>query len=242
MIAEDSPVIQVIHRELMRCWGYDFDIASNGIEAVSLAQKNNGKYDFCLMDIQMPEMNGIEAARIIRKTVEYFPIMALTSNDDCETDCYEAGMDGFAQKPCFHEDLLEKIKKLSVKIYKLITKRNGLDIIEVMPVDRQHAEELRELATKNLCKMILFESPSRVLIVHKNIMNKISHDFNVKGQLLTTFINRDEDKPALCHLFKESNNLLPQTLITEDEYASMLANEDQELDNYPELSLKAEDV
>ncbi|MCU7905911.1 MAG: response regulator [Candidatus Thiodiazotropha sp. (ex Epidulcina cf. delphinae)] len=242
LIAEDSPVIQVIHRELMHCWGYDFDIASNGIEAVSLAQKNNGKYNFCLMDIEMPKMNGIEAARIIRKTVEYFPIMALTSNDDCESECYGAGMDGFALKPCFHEDLLEKIKKLSVKIYKLITKRNGLDIIEVMPVDRQHAEELRELANKNLCKMILFENPSRALIVHKNIMNKISHDFNVKGQLLTTFINRDEDKPALCHLFKESNNLLPQTLITEDEYASILANEDQELDNYPELSLKAEDV
>lgn len=82
---------------------------------------------------------------------------------------------------------------------------------------------------------------SRGLIGHKNIMDKISHDFNVKGQLLTTFINRDEEKPTLCHLFKESANLLPQTLLTEDEYAAMLASEDSDLEGYVDLALKGEE-
>ncbi|MCU7933644.1 MAG: response regulator [Candidatus Thiodiazotropha sp. (ex Dulcina madagascariensis)] len=231
LIAEDSSVIQVIHRELMRCWGYDFDIASNGIEAVSLAQKNNGKYDFCLMDIQMPKMNGIEAARIIRKTVEYFPIMALTSNDDCESECYEAGMDGFAQKPCFHEDLFEKIKKLSVKIYKLITKRNGLDIIEVMPVDRQHAEELRELAKQGLCKMRLRGSGAHdvTFTVHKNVPYSISHDFIEEESEVTTFIDRDEKCPAECYVYK-SSCLIPAVLLDGGEYAEKCKQEDLKME------------
>ncbi|MCU7919700.1 MAG: hypothetical protein KZQ95_15275 [Candidatus Thiodiazotropha sp. (ex Epidulcina cf. delphinae)] len=45
LIAEDSQFIQVIHRELMRHWGYCFDIVSNGKEAVDFAQNNGGKYD-----------------------------------------------------------------------------------------------------------------------------------------------------------------------------------------------------
>jgi len=241
LIVEDCSIIQMINEELMKDWGYHFDMASNGLEAVELAQKNNGKYDLCLMDINMPKMNGIEATKIIRKITNYFPILALTANDDYKKACFEAGMDGFAVKPCLPDDLFAKINELSVKLYQLITKPNGFGVKEVMPMDKQHAEELRELASKNLRKMVLFDNPSRALVVHKNIMNKISHDFNVKGQLLTTFINRDDDKPALCHLFKESNNLLPQTLLTEDEYATLLADEDSDLDNYPDLSLNAKD-
>ncbi len=239
LIVDDNPIAQMLHCDLMNVWGHNFDMASNGLEAVDFVRKNKGKYDLCLMDIEMPKMNGIEATKIIRRIANYFPIMALTANDAYEKSCYEAGMDDFAQKPCLPSELFAKINKLSVKLYQFISKPNGFDITEVMPVDKQQAEELRELASKNLCKMIMFDNPSRALIVHKNIINKISHDFNVKGQLLTTFLNRDEDKPTLCHLFKESNNLLPQTLLTEDEFSNMLANEDQELDLYPELSLKS---
>ncbi|MGL6160180.1 response regulator [Microbulbifer sp.] len=242
LIAEDDRMIQVIHREVMKSFGFKFDMASNGKQAVEYAWQNQGKYDCCLMDVNMPEMNGIEATRVIRKISSYyFPILALTSNESHRKACFAAGVDDFAKKPCSRSELFDRIKKLSVKAYKLITKSSSFGVKEVMPVDKQQAEELRELARKNLCKMVLFENPNRALIVHKNTINKISHDFNVKGQLLTTFLNRDEDKPTLCHLFKESSNLLPQTLLTENEYSNMLANEDQELDRYTELSLKATD-
>lgn len=237
LIAEDNPVIQMLHCARMTSWGYNFDIASNGQEAVEYAQNNEGKYDLCLMDIEMPTMYGIEAAKIIRRTVKYFPILAYTSNAAYKAACYEAGMDGFIQKASPDDDLLTAIKNLAVKLYKFISKPNGLEIIEEMPVDKEHADELRALASKNLCKLMLFNNPNHALIVHKNLMNKISYDFNVKGQLLTTFINREQEKPTRCHLFKESNNLLPQTLLTEDDYVSMIKEEDNDLDNYQSLSL-----
>ena len=240
LIVEDDLILQTLHKRIMNKWQFNFDMATNGLEAVELACKNRGKYDICLMDIDMPKMNGIEATKIIRKMTNYFPIIALTANDNYKKACYDAGMDDFAVKPCFTGELFYKINRLSIKLYKFITGPNGFGISEVMPMDKQHAEELRELADKDLRKLMLFNNPTHALIVHKNIMNKISHDFNVKGQLLSTFINRDEDKPTLCHLFKESNNLLPQTLLTEDEYAAMMASEDQDLNNYQHLSLKEE--
>ena len=103
-------------------------------------------------------------------------------------------------------------------------------------MDQQHAQELRELAKKNLCKVKFFDGPGSSLVVHKNVTNKISHDFNVKGQLTTTFINRDPDKPTRCDLYKESNYLLPQTYITEEESSNLIDQEDAELEKYPEMS------
>ncbi len=46
----------------------------------------------------MPKMNGLEATRIIRNTVKYLPIIALTSNDEYKSECYEAGMDELCTK------------------------------------------------------------------------------------------------------------------------------------------------
>ncbi|TAN68544.1 MAG: response regulator [Methylobacter sp.] len=112
LIVEDNLFIQMLYSELMSNWGYDFDMASNGIEAVEFAQKNNGKYDFCLMDVEMPKMNGIEATKIIRKTTTYFPIMAYTANKEYKKACFEAGMDDFALKPYLPDDLLSKINEL----------------------------------------------------------------------------------------------------------------------------------
>ena len=99
LIAEDTPFLQLSNRELMNRWGYDFDMASNGREAVDYALKNAGKYDLGLMDIEMPEMNGLEATRLIRQKVKYFPIMAYTANRGYRRQCLENGFDAFVEKP-----------------------------------------------------------------------------------------------------------------------------------------------
>lgn len=80
LIAEDDPAIQFLAKELMEHWGFDYDLVSNGQEAVEQAKINEGEYDLCLMDIDMPIMNGLEATKIIRRNLNYFPIMALTGN------------------------------------------------------------------------------------------------------------------------------------------------------------------
>lgn len=241
LIAEDTPFLQVFNTELMRIWGFDFDMASDGVETVDYARKNQGKYDLCLMDVEMPRMNGIEATRLIRRTVKYFPILAYTSDANYRNECLEAGMDDFAVKPCPRAELLTKIKELTVKSIRCLLRDNKIILKEEMPVDKKHAEELRKLAKENLCKVTFFDAPGRAMVVHKNILNRISHDFNVKGQLLSTFINRDPEKPTLCHLYKESNYLLPQVFLMDDEYKALVSEEDSDLDSYPKLALNAKD-
>ena len=100
LLVEDDPGLQSLHSELMRIWGYDYDLASSGTEAVEYVANNQGRYDLCLMDIDLPEMNGIEATRRIRASHATFPIIALTGLGKYKNDCLDAGMEMFIAKPC----------------------------------------------------------------------------------------------------------------------------------------------
>ena len=100
LIVEDDPIQQYYTSEMMRLFGYDFVLVENGVEAVEQARVNGCDYDVCLMDIDMPVMNGIEATRMIRIYEVNLPIIAFTANHDIERDCLDAGMDAFLSKPC----------------------------------------------------------------------------------------------------------------------------------------------
>lgn len=232
LIADDNPIMQMIHGELMSYWGYDFDMVSDGLEAVELAKKNNGKYDFCLMDIEMPKMNGIEATKIIRSTVKYFPILAFTSNDTYKKACYDVGMDDFAEKTCTPDDLFSRINKLSVNLFKFIVKPNGFYITEMMPMDQQHAQELRKLKSQGLVKLRLDGPDNREVITHKNVPNKISHDFNILKYSMTEFLNRDPERPTLVDLYRGSKNCIIETFVDDESYQEQLKAEDEKMDAY----------
>jgi len=238
LIAEDCSIVQMINEELMKDWGYNFDMAANGVEAVEFAKRNSGKYDLCLMDIDMPKMNGIEATKIIRKITNYFPILALTANDDYKKACFDAGMDGFAVKPCLPDDLFAKINELSVKLYKYIVKPNGFGITEVMPMDQKHAQEIKKLKEKGLVK-VSFGTNVKDLVLHENATNKISHDFNAKGQLISVFLNHDPEKPTRCELYKEYCHIT-QTYVDDVDYDTEAAQEKEEMKQYKTRTLKPE--
>ncbi len=231
LIAEDSPLIQNIHRQRMNAWNFEFDLASNGEEAVTLALDHNGEYDLCLMDIDMPKMNGIEAARIIRKSVRYFPIMALASEPTHEVPSLQAGMDAFMLKSGNHSELLDRIKALTVKWYRVGGKATDFRITKATPDSRQQAEELRVLAEKGLCKISLYDNTDRVLTVHESIPAKIAHDFSIKDQILTSFLNRDRKAPTLVYLFKASH-LMPEVGLLDKEFEQLLIEEDEALAGY----------
>ncbi len=102
LLAEDNTVNQKVATFMLQRMGYHADVVSNGVEAVDAVSR--GPYDVILMDIQMPEMDGIEATRIIlaRSDLPRRPrIIALTANamaDDRDA-CLAAGMDEFLSKP-----------------------------------------------------------------------------------------------------------------------------------------------
>ncbi|MCG8616800.1 MAG: ATP-binding protein [Desulfobacterales bacterium] len=116
LLVEDYPTNQkVVMTHLTRA-GYPVDLAGNGKEAISALSKGN--YQLILMDVQMPEMDGLTAAAEIRKMEspgERIPIIAFTAHatlEDRDT-CIEAGMDDFLTKPVKKTALLEKITRLT---------------------------------------------------------------------------------------------------------------------------------
>ncbi|MEQ9263369.1 MAG: response regulator [Owenweeksia sp.] len=112
LYAEDNPVNQKLLTMMMKTMGLDIDIAANGREAWEMARENH--YHIILMDIQMPEMDGIEATRKIVRDMDLRPIIiAVTANATIsdKKKCFEAGMNDFITKPIKAGDLKEGILK-----------------------------------------------------------------------------------------------------------------------------------
>ncbi len=112
LVAEDNVVNQRVATRMLEMLGCSVDVATSGLEA--LKKLEAGSYDIVFMDCQMPEMDGYEATREIRRretrTGERVTIVAMTAHalpGDCEK-CYEAGMDDFVSKP-IQKDVLSDV-------------------------------------------------------------------------------------------------------------------------------------
>ena len=115
LLAEDNLVNQKLALRLLEQMGYSADVANNGLEAIDRVERDI--YDVVLMDVQMPEMDGLDATRHIAKTqnAENRPkIIAMTANamqGDREM-CLEAGMDDYVTKPIRVDRLVEALKNV----------------------------------------------------------------------------------------------------------------------------------
>ena len=113
LIAEDNEINQQVILYILQKLGYEPSIVENGRQAVDLARGT--AFDIILMDLQMPEMDGLEATRHIRQTElpEQPVIIALTANamEGDEEECLEAGMNDYIGKPVKLEELIGKLRK-----------------------------------------------------------------------------------------------------------------------------------
>jgi CheY-like chemotaxis protein len=117
LIAEDNRMNQKLAMRILGKLGYDPDIAENGKEVLEEVSKRN--YDLILMDVQMPEMDGLEATRMIRVCLENQPvIIAMTANamQGDREECLKNGMDDYISKPVNLEELVIMLEKWAVQV------------------------------------------------------------------------------------------------------------------------------
>jgi PAS domain S-box-containing protein len=115
LIAEDNATNQKVAAGILKKLGYRADMAANGLEAVRLLE--TAPYDLVFMDVQMPEMDGLEATETIRrrenKSGGHIPIVAMTAyalkGDDAR--CLQAGMDDYIPKPIAPRAVAAKLEK-----------------------------------------------------------------------------------------------------------------------------------
>jgi CheY-like chemotaxis protein len=114
LVAEDNLTNQTLMKKILTKAGHHIVLAEDGYSALKKLEES--EFDIILMDVQMPELDGLEASRRIRKSEEetgkHIPIIALTARalKGDEQECLEAGMDDFLPKP-FSKKLLFKILK-----------------------------------------------------------------------------------------------------------------------------------
>jgi CheY-like chemotaxis protein len=117
LLAEDNVVNQKLALRLLEQMGYRADMASNGIEAIESLERQI--YDVILMDVQMPEMDGLEATRLIRKLTGAIQphIIAMTANamEGDREMCIAAGMNDYISKPIRINELVEALMKAERK-------------------------------------------------------------------------------------------------------------------------------
>jgi CheY-like chemotaxis protein len=113
LVVEDNMMNIMVLRQFLQKWGVITEIALNGKEGVSRLMESN--FDAILMDIHMPEMDGIEATIIIRKLADEkkrnVPIIALTAENEMQfrQKVYEVGMNDYIFKPFNPDDLKERL-------------------------------------------------------------------------------------------------------------------------------------
>ncbi|HUB61845.1 MAG TPA: response regulator, partial [Puia sp.] len=130
LVAEDNVINRQLIVHILGNLGYEADCAENGLEAVEAAAGRGGAgsvggggYDLILMDVQMPEMDGLEATKVIRGQGYRQPVViALTANamrGDRE-QCLAAGMDDYICKPVRLDELMQLLERWSVGRKKVV--------------------------------------------------------------------------------------------------------------------------
>ena len=176
LLAEDNLVNQNLVVRLLGKAGHNVVVAGNGKEALAaLAKAGPGAFDLVLMDVQMPEMDGFEAAAAIRKiergTGTHLPIVAMTAHamkGDRER-CLAAGMDGYLPKPVKREELIDAVERHSYESPapekdRLARKQPGLDRAAVLARLDGDEEQLAELAG-----LFIQESPKLLSAIQQAI-------------------------------------------------------------------------
>jgi len=175
LLAEDYYINQKLFKTILNNLNIDVAVADNGQEAVDLASKEN--FDMILMDIQMPVMNGFDAANKIREMGIKTPIIAVTANAVAgeKEKCIRAGMDDFLSKPFKKADLVQLFSKW------LISGDEVADLEELEPV----AEKISRIQEKKPDP-----APSPVMLDFNEALSTFMGEKEILLDTLAEFVRR----------------------------------------------------
>ncbi len=139
LVVEDDIFNQKFLKEMFKKININITVASNGKEALEIINKN--KFDVILMDIEMPQLNGIETVKIIRKTNKHVKIIGLTGHEDEEikNEILKAGFNDYLSKPIEFDELLNKINSLLSEKEKISNSIINIEELKELIGDDQEA-------------------------------------------------------------------------------------------------------
>ncbi|MEQ8665077.1 MAG: ATP-binding protein [Rhodospirillales bacterium] len=208
LVAEDNSLNQMVVRGMLEDDGHSVTMADNGKTALELVTRNPGAFDLILMDVQMPEMDGIEATRAIRALASVeadFPIVGLTANafTDQHGDMLKAGMDGVLTKPLSIEALRRKLAEVAGAAIPAPDTGQAIPEQPVPERDAAAPEDAKDAETSSLDY-----NAFRTLYRHfgDRRLNEMLTEFEVKSLTLVSRLresgNGHSDTSSLAHELK----------------------------------------
>ena len=206
LLAEDNELNQMRAAHLLEYLNMNVVIANNGIEAVDKIQEQ--KIDLILMDMQMPEMDGLEATKIIReKHDKNVPIIALTANsvEGDKQKCRDAGMNDFLSKPFKGAELIRIIKKLiAKKEEKIVEKKEEPKKICAYATGPLYSLEKVEQEAFGNASFVQKMIKLYIKVIPKSVDELVEHSNNKNWKRVN----------SVAHKLKPSFDLLSVTAIT----------------------------
>jgi PAS domain S-box-containing protein len=176
LLAEDNVVNQKVGRITIEGFGAQVDVAANGLEVLELLDRFD--YDLILMDIRMPEMDGVEACKRVRAMGLTIPIYALTA-DAMKGDrerFVSAGMDGYLSKPLVEKELVQL----------LLNTRHGL-LVQGDVIDSNHV--INDTAQVNTSERFFEEGLVAVVLDIDDFKELIGGDLSFVVSILDVFVD-----------------------------------------------------
>lgn len=198
LVVEDDKANQMVIRQILDKLGYrQVDIASNGFEAIRMWEKKT--YHVILMDIQLPEIDGIDTTNIIREKEKKrsnktkIPIIALTAHalKGDKEKFLEKGMDGYVQKPVDPQKLKDAIEEVIKEDHTYLQKENNLKEVYAFwnPSKTGTEQQIKKISDcdKNLYRTLLNKVKEQMNKPIKDIdafiqIEKAAHEIKIRAQ------------------------------------------------------------
>ena len=231
LITENSLVASLTPQQTLTINGYDIDLAINGRQAVDAVCQGGQIYDLCLMAMDTPVMDGIEAIRLIRQQSDYYlPILACCSNPDDKPRCLTVGADDCLMKPVPSEVLTAKLAEYTVKQSVLYREGERLSLHRVGPANGQELQELRALHNKGLTKLRVVDVSVECL-AHQIAEDKLYADLSCGDSVSTDLIDRTERSQAVVQI-RASEISIRKVGVSAERFEQLVREEDELLKDY----------
>jgi two-component system, OmpR family, copper resistance phosphate regulon response regulator CusR len=194
LLIEDEPKIAAFIQKGLNENGYNLTIAYDGKSGLSMALQ--GDYDVIILDIMLPEMNGLEICRRIRQAHVHTPILMLTALGtlDDKVQGLEQGADDYLVKPFHFKELIARIQALTRRQYQQLASNNALQVAD-LTLDRNRKFARRDnkeiiLTAKEYALLELFMQNSNRVLSRSDIAEHVwGYDFDSSSNVIDVYIN-----------------------------------------------------
>ncbi len=204
LIVDDEEKIVEVLREYATFNDFEADTAKDGYEAIEKVMAEN--YDCILMDIMMPNMNGFEAVKEIKKIKNIPVIMISAKGEECDKLAgFELGIDDYVVKPFSPKEVMARVKAVMKRFSSYVDKIKeccGLEIDTEGRIVTLNGERI-ELTNKEYCLLLLLIKNKNIALSRDKILNEVwGYDYYGDGRTVDTHI-----KMLRAHLGEVSSHI-----------------------------------